>query len=73
MIVAFVAMMAVVLGLTLGLSFVLGVDAVLQPGRFDLAIVVTICAVPAGVWSGGFSRALAAKHRDDSSGSRPRT
>ncbi len=59
-IVAFVATMALVLGLSLGLWFALGVDEVLLPGRFDGTIVLNICAVMAGVVGGLFGGWLCA-------------
>jgi hypothetical protein len=57
-IVAFVAMMPVVLGLSLGLWFALGVDGVLLPGRFDGTIILSIYAVLAGVVGALFARWL---------------
>jgi hypothetical protein len=57
---AFVAMMALVLGLSLGLWFVLGVDGVLLPGRFDGTIILNLCAVLAGVVGGLFAGWLCA-------------
>jgi hypothetical protein len=59
-IVAFVAMMALVLGLSLGLWFTLGVDGVLLPGRFDGTIILNVCAVLAAVVGGLFAGWLCA-------------
>jgi hypothetical protein len=59
-IVSFVAMMALVLGLSLGLWFALGVDGVLRPGGFDGTIILNIWAVLAGVAGGLFAGWLCA-------------
>jgi hypothetical protein len=59
-IMSFVAMMALVLGLSLGPWFALGVDGVLLPGRFDGTIVLHICAVVAAVIGGLFAGWLCA-------------
>ena len=59
-IVAFVAMMALVLGLSLGLWFAMGVDAVLLPGRFDGTIGLNTWAVLAAVVGGLFAGWLCA-------------
>jgi hypothetical protein len=59
-IVAFVAMMALVLGLSLGLWFTLGVDGVLLRGRFDGTIILNVCTVLAAVVGGLFAGWLCA-------------
>jgi hypothetical protein len=59
-IVAFVAMMAMVLGLSLGLWFTLGVDGVLLPGRFDGTVILNVCSVLAAVVGGLFAGWLCA-------------
>jgi hypothetical protein len=53
-------MMALVLGLSLGLWFALGVDGVLLPGRFDGTIILNIYAVLAAVAGGLFAGWLCA-------------
>lgn len=59
-IVAFVAMMALVLGLSMGLWFALGVDGVLLPGRFDGTSTLNVWAVLACVVGGLFAGWLCA-------------
>ena len=58
-IVSFIAMMALVLGLSLGLWFELGVDGVLRPGGFDGMIILNIWAVLAGVAAGSLQAGYA--------------
>jgi hypothetical protein len=55
-----IAMMALVLGLSMGLWFALGVDGVLLPGRFDGTTVLNCWTVMAGVVGGIFAGWLCA-------------
>ena len=59
-IVSFVAMIALVLSLSVGMWFALGVDRVLLPGRFDGTTILNCWTVLAGVFGGIFAGWLCA-------------